>query len=153
MLIEPGWRHEASGVAGVSVESAFLPNATSIAAAREFVREHLIRHGLSHLVDDVRLVASELATNAMIHARTAFTVTLTGASDGSALLAVQDGSPQRPAHRAASVLDTVGRGLSIVDHVSHEWGVSVEGGAPPTKTVWASFRTHTRSMTGWPKPA
>ena len=146
---QAGWQAE------WSVESAFLPNATSIAAAREFVREHLIRHGLSHLVDDVRLVARELAPHPKIQPRTAVTGTHTGDFMGQPATGreITIGSPQRPAHRAASVLDTVGRGLSIVDHVSHEWGVSVEGGAPPTKTVWASFRTHTRSMTGWPKPA
>jgi anti-sigma regulatory factor (Ser/Thr protein kinase) len=127
-----------------SVESVFLPNATSIAAAREFVRGHLLRHDLLHLVDDVRLVVSELATNAMVHARTPFTVTLTGRRDGSVLLTVRDESSLSPAHTAAGELDTTGRGLSIVDHVSSEWGVTPAGDAPYAKAVWASFQTHRR---------
>ena len=80
-----------------TVESAFGANPTSIAMAREFVREALQRHGLRHLVDDVRLVVSELSTNAMLHARTPFTVTLTGTREGAVLLTVRDGSPYGPA--------------------------------------------------------
>jgi anti-sigma regulatory factor (Ser/Thr protein kinase) len=118
--------------------SSFLAKAASIRMAREFVRGHLLRHDLEHLVDDVELVVSELATNVMIHARTPFTVTLTGMSDGSVLLTVSDGSPRRPTHTAASALDTMGRGLSIVDQVSSAWGVTAAD-APHVKCIWASF--------------
>jgi anti-sigma regulatory factor (Ser/Thr protein kinase) len=88
------------------------------------------------LVDDVQLVASELAANAVRHARTPFKVILEKA-DNSVLLSVQDGSPSRPAHLATDDLDTAGRGVSIVDLVSHDWGVT--DGPGEGKSVWASF--------------
>jgi anti-sigma regulatory factor (Ser/Thr protein kinase) len=39
----------------------------SPAEARAFVVRLLVEHRLLYLVDDVRLVASELATNAVVH--------------------------------------------------------------------------------------
>ena len=51
-------------------------HATSAARARCFVGQRLIEHELQYLADDVQLVVSELATNALTHARTPFTVTL-----------------------------------------------------------------------------
>jgi hypothetical protein len=103
---------------------------------RHFVCSHLVEHRLSHLVDDVRLVASELAANAVRHARTPFKVILEKAGD-SVFLSVQDGSPLPPALLASDRLDTAGRGISIVDLVSHDWGVT--DGPGEGKSVWASF--------------
>jgi len=103
---------------------------------RHFVCSHLVEHRLSHLVDDVQLVASELAANAVQHARTPFKVILERANE-SVLLSVQDGSPSPPAYLAADRLDTAGRGVSIVDLVSHDWGVT--DGPGEGKSVWASF--------------
>ena len=108
----------------------------SVWRARHFVLFHLVEHRLPHLVDDVQLVASELAANAVRHARTPFKVILEKA-DNSVLLSVQDGSPTRPAHLATDDLDTAGRGVSIVDLVSHDWGVT--DGPGEGKSVWASF--------------
>lgn len=108
----------------------------SIPRARHFVCTLLIDHRLLYLVDDVRLVVSELATNAIRHANTPFAVTLERA-DPSVLLTVTDGSPVPPIRLAADVLDTGGRGLSIVDQVSRDWGVTPWPGE--AKSVWASF--------------
>ena len=57
-------------------ETVLAAEAVSAAKARAFVREHLLAQGLRDLVEDVRLVVSELATNAMVHAQTPFVVTL-----------------------------------------------------------------------------
>ena len=131
------------GQARWSYESDFAAEPASVAAAREFVQQHLSHYGLDHLTEDVRLVVSELATNAMVHARTPFTVTLT-ARDHSVLLTVHDGSPESPVQTLASVLDTRGRGISIVAEVSSSWGVNpADAGSP--KSVWASFDTPIRS--------
>jgi anti-sigma regulatory factor (Ser/Thr protein kinase) len=107
-----------------------------VSKARHFVSSHLVEHRLSHLVDDVQLAASELAANAVQHARTPFKVILEK-DDNSVLLSVQDGSPSPPAHLATDYLDTAGRGVSIVDLVSHDWGVTY--GPGEGKSVWASF--------------
>jgi len=108
----------------------------SVSRARHFVFSHLVEHRLPHLVDDVQLVASELAANAVRHARTPFKVILEKADD-SVMLSVQDGSPSRPVQVATNDLDTTGRGVSIVELVSHEWGVA--DGPGEGKSVWATF--------------
>ena len=124
-------------------ESDFVAAPVSVAAARGFVRGHLLQHGLSYLVDDVRLVVSELATNAMVHARTPFTVTL-AERDRSVLLTVRDGSPEGPMQIDARVHDTRGRAMSIVSQVSNRWGVSAAVGPHHAKSVWASFDVNPR---------
>ncbi|HEX6327370.1 MAG TPA: ATP-binding protein [Jiangellaceae bacterium] len=110
----------------------------SVSRARHFVFSRLVQHRLPHLVDDVQLVASELAANAVRHARTPFKVILEKADD-SVKLSVEDGSPSRPAQVATDDLDTTGRGVSIVELVSHDWGVA--DGPGEGKSVWATFAT------------
>ena len=73
----------------------FPAEAGSVSGARRFISRHLAEHELSYLDEDVRLVASELATNAMLHARTPFTVSLEQLVR-IVLLTVEDGSPSTP---------------------------------------------------------
>ena len=117
-------------------EITLAPERQSVATARRFVREHLTGHGLPLLVDDVTLVASELATNALRHAGTAFTVTITAFPD-DVVLSVEDGSPSIPVLVDAGDDDVVGRGMAIVDVVSRDWGVVVD--VDVGKSVWAAF--------------
>lgn len=122
----PAWTHSAS----------FAADPFSASLARSFVAEQLVRHGMPHLVDPVRLVTSELATNAIVHARTTFTVTLERIGD-VLVLTVSDESPRAPVRRTTGSTDSTGRGLDIVASTSLDWGVDVAGDAP--KAVWASF--------------
>ena len=69
---------------------------TNVADARDFVALRLAEHGLDSAVPDARLVVSELATNAVRHAGTRFTLTLL-IQDGSVLLTVTDPSSTWPA--------------------------------------------------------
>lgn len=108
----------------------------SVPRARHFVCNLLVDQRFLHLVEDVPLVVSELATNAVRHAHTPFTVTLEQV-DQSVLLTVTDGSPDPPAQLATGLLTTGGRGLSLVDEVSGDWGVIRRPGEG--KSVWASF--------------
>ena len=110
----------------------------SASQARTFVSRHLAEHRLVELDDAVRLVASELATNALVHAQTAFSVTL-AAADGTVVLTVGDASSALPERRAAHVLHASGRGLEIVDAVSSNWGVTEN--ETGSKAVWARFAT------------
>jgi anti-sigma regulatory factor (Ser/Thr protein kinase) len=114
----------------------FAPDRTSAAATRRFVEGCLRDHDLRYLVDDVRLVASELATNAASHTGTKFTVVLEGTAD-EVLLTVSDGAATPPVVRTVTHSETEGRGMHIVSHYSRAWGV-VEG-SQDTKAVWASF--------------
>ena len=121
-----------------SQRRTFPSEAESASRARSFVSQQLTEHDLSYLVEDIRLVASELATNAMLHARTPFTISLEQLAR-VVLLTVQDGSRSAPERVDAKVMDTQGRGLFLVDHTSHDWGVTEGPGG--SKSVWASFVT------------
>lgn len=123
----------------------FAPDPGSVARARDFVCAHLLVHGLSALVDDVRLVASELTTNAVMHARTPVTVSLTRERH-SVLLRVQDGSPRLPRPADPDPLRARGRGLVIVDELSSGWGVEL---ADEAKAVWARFDTGRTMPPAW----
>jgi hypothetical protein len=118
-----------------SHEATFESTPVSASHARHFVTVHLMEHRLSHLVDAVRVVASELATNALLHAQTAFIVTL-AVVDETLLLTVRDDSPSLPARRPRHDMDTSGRGLDIVDSLSLDWGINDAAGS---KAVWATF--------------
>jgi len=126
MNAPPQWFHERQ----------FAAVALSARYARRFVRTSLIDHDLPDLVDDIELVVSELATNAMQHAHTAFIVTLE-ATDHVVLVVVQDGSSTSPSHARAQSFDTTGRGIAIVNSLSRSWGVSPAAG--PGKAVWVEF--------------
>lgn len=123
-------------IADWSHASVLAAEPKSVALARDFVCAHLAEHRLLHLVGDVRLVVSELATNAVAHAQTPFTVTLSSAN-GSVRLAVQDESTLALRRSAPDDMDMSGRGLILVESLSQEWGTSTDAGG--FKSVWASF--------------
>lgn len=117
--------------------STVLPaQPTSASMARDFVSRHLSAHALTHLVEDMCLVVSELASNAVAHAKTPFTVTLSGANE-SVVLAIEDGSASVPVRAAPDASNPSGRGLMLVEALSDEWGTRTDG--PGLKSVWASF--------------
>jgi two-component sensor histidine kinase len=126
-----------------SHQATFDASPISASRARDFVTRRLIDHRLMYLVDPVRLVASELATNALVHAQTAFGVTLEG-SEQTVLLTVRDGSCALPTRRATKAMDPAGRGLAIVAIVSLDWGTNDDGAG--SKTVWASFALRRTSV-------
>jgi anti-sigma regulatory factor (Ser/Thr protein kinase) len=128
-------------IRGWSYETVLAAEPVSASRARDFICEHLVAHDLLYLVEDIRLVASELATNAMVHARTPFVVTLSE-TNGVVLLAIRDGSTSVPVPTTPQVMDMGGRGLVLVELLSHEWGASTDGSG--SKSVWASFATRTR---------
>jgi anti-sigma regulatory factor (Ser/Thr protein kinase) len=113
-----------------------VPTSASVPAARAFIQGLLIDHGLLYLVEDVRLVTSELATNAARYAKASFTVLLEGLSDSVRLTVTHDCAP-RPVLTTVPVMATAGRGLNIVGYYSSDWGVSE--GKRNAKSVWASF--------------
>jgi anti-sigma regulatory factor (Ser/Thr protein kinase) len=98
----------------------------SVAAVRRLVRDHLPP---SARVDDLVLIASELATNVVNHARTDFTVSIEGSDP--VRLEISDGSSILPA--VAELADGSGRGLRIVDSLASQWGVDA---TPSGKVIW-----------------
>jgi anti-sigma regulatory factor (Ser/Thr protein kinase) len=120
-----------------SHETTFVAKPVSAPRARAFVCRHLIEHGVAYLADPVRLVVSELATNAMVHARSSFTVTLSCTDDRTVRLAVRDESPLGRVPVQVPRDDLSWRGLRIVELISSDWGVASDGSG--SRTVWASF--------------
>jgi hypothetical protein len=106
-------------------------------AARRFVAGLLGRRPYGDRIDphDAQLVVSELATNAVIHAGTPFSVAVR--SDGSSVrIAVQDWSSMQPVMRDMNPVALSGRGLRLIAMVSRAWGVEY---GPNGKTVWAEL--------------
>ncbi|MBW3666539.1 MAG: ATP-binding protein [Actinobacteria bacterium] len=96
---------------------------------REFVREHL---GHSPRVEDALLVASELATNAILHAGTHFTVAI---AVGEVIrMEISDASVSQPA--VLSSPNGSGYGLRLVREIADRWGISGRDGG---KTVWVEL--------------
>jgi anti-sigma regulatory factor (Ser/Thr protein kinase) len=126
-----------------SHEIALSARPSSVGQVRAFAKRHLVEHGFPQLVEDVQLVASELATNCIVHAQTPFSVTLSCA-DERVMVKVADGSARVAVQVDADLLDFGGRGLTIVSHVSQKWGVT--RGPRGSKSVWASFDTALESL-------
>ncbi len=119
-----------------SAAQRFDPVLVNVGAARRYAVQVLLQAGVARLQDDVRTVVSELATNAVLHARTVFTVELT-ITAGSIRIAVTDQSPTKPRLSRYSGQDaTTGRGLRIVAELSSTWGVKDSG---TSKTTWCEL--------------
>lgn len=109
-------------------------------AARGFVAGLLRRrpYGDRVAAGDAQLVISELATNAVIHAGTPFSVGVR--CDGSAVrISVHDWSSMQPVMRNGGPTALSGRGLRLIAMVSQLWGVEY---GPDGKTVWAELPLH-----------
>lgn len=84
-------------------------------------------------VEDVVMVANELVTNALEHARSRAVLRLT--LDGDVLeVAVRDSSPRPPDLRPHDVRAARGRGLQVVQALSDGWGWTPHDDG---KVVWA----------------
>ena len=115
----------------------FQPEDAAPGRARRFIEQTLRRWGHDgSVIDDARLLVSELVTNAVRHTRSPFSVSI--ASHPAKLrLAVRDMSSAVPVTDGRSTdAPTGGRGLQIVAAVADDWGVVT---APPGKTIWAEF--------------
>jgi hypothetical protein len=137
MAYTDNFSHSSAETWGYTCAVPAEPRGTS--RARDFVRYHLIEGRLLHLVDTVRLVASELVANAVGHARTRSTLTLS--RSGSVVkLELTDGSAQPPTRRPTSQEETLVAGefsIGMLDALSLEWGVINDSNR--TRTIWGTF--------------
>ena len=108
------------------------PEPGSARAARRFVATALHERERDHVADAVELLTSELVTNAILHARTDITVSVTFRGD-AVRVEVSDRNPRVPVHRRYDVEAPTGRGLELVDVMAGAWGVEA---GDPDKTVW-----------------
>jgi anti-sigma regulatory factor (Ser/Thr protein kinase) len=112
----------------------FPPDAESITAARRFVLT-AIGAVTRDLRDAVSVMVSELAMNAVQHARTPFEVTVE-VTDRTLRVEVTDsGGGTAQAQPPSPATSLHGRGLFIVDQLCDAWGVNPA--APgPSKSIW-----------------
>jgi anti-sigma regulatory factor (Ser/Thr protein kinase) len=112
------------------VTESFSPIPSEIGAARHFAQAAAASWGCSSA--DLSLIVSELATNACVHARSAFTVSV-NRQGSRVVVEVADEDPA-PAVVGPPSHGSSGRGMQIVAALAREWGVS---GCDRGKSVWA----------------
>lgn len=117
-------------------ETVLPPEPASASHARDFVCLQLIEHQMLYLVEDIRLVASEFATIAMVHTQAPFTLRLER-MDEMVRLTVVEGSPPMPVRASANTIDSSRQSLSVVEVVSKSWGMDPNPAG--TRSLWASF--------------
>ena len=106
------------------------------AVARHFAVGTLNDWGAADIADDAALVVTELAANAIVHARSAFTIALSARGD-LVRISVHDASPL-PSAQGAALAPAPLHGLGAVDALASRWGVKSLGTAG--KTVWVELR-------------
>ncbi|MFE9000579.1 ATP-binding protein [Streptomyces sp. NPDC007875] len=119
-----------------ALEISIAADRALVAEVRHSVRATLTSWGAGAIADDMAVVASELASNALKHAGSDATVRLQ-LVEGQALLEVDDSSMQRPVARRVDTEMEEGRGLFLVQALAAEWGWRYRKGGG--KTVWASL--------------
>jgi anti-sigma regulatory factor (Ser/Thr protein kinase) len=128
--------HQLAGLPGpLELVEAFAASVTAPSEAREFVSGVPRMFPDAGIADDAELVTAELATNAVMHARSAFSVTVSR-RDHAVRISVRDASTQVPRLRAPDPSSAAGRGLRIVSSLASRWGTEL---LPRGKIVWAEL--------------
>jgi anti-sigma regulatory factor (Ser/Thr protein kinase) len=109
----------------------FEPEPKQVLAARHFVARSLADWGL--MDPDVPLLVSELATNAVLHARSEFAVCVTTAPE-RIRVEVSDFNSRLPTLVTVPADAYSGRGLMLLQALAGSWGV--ESHATEGKTIW-----------------
>ncbi|MFD3439772.1 ATP-binding protein [Streptomyces sp. NPDC058685] len=135
-------------MADLQEASVTLPSdPASVSAARKFVTDILSEWGLpadDEAGDTVRLIVSELTTNAVQHTfgqSPTFTVDLRLERDEELVIGVTDSHPRWPQRLPAAVRQDNGRGMIIIRSLTAECGgrLSVTPTAEGGKTVWIAL--------------
>lgn len=104
-----------------------------VSRVRAFVADEIRELGRMHLVDDAVLVASELATNAVLHAGGLVAVQVVPVTEG-VRIEVHDRTRVPPIMGRDSIEAMTGRGLRLVASLSSRWAAEP---TPGGKVVWA----------------
>jgi anti-sigma regulatory factor (Ser/Thr protein kinase) len=122
----------------VTGETTTLPPVPrSVPEARRFVCETLTALGAPGACDDAAALVSELATNAVLHARTQFTIAVTRDAE-TVRIWVHDLSAVLPRQRTYGVDSTTGRGIRLIASLASDWGVDRE---VTGKSIWFELPT------------
>jgi anti-sigma regulatory factor (Ser/Thr protein kinase) len=114
---------------------SFGCDSRQLGAARRFVVDILTAWNLRGHAEDAAIVVSELATNAIFHARSDFIVAVS-LLDATVRISVRDASRELPVVRDPSPTTVSGRGLVLVDAIAQRWGTEplVDG-----KLIWVEL--------------
>lgn len=111
-----------------------IPIPAAVTATRQIATETIVGWELSHLIQSCVIVTSELAANAVLHAQSAFLLTLS--RDAKFLrIAVEDAVGCVPTANLRADVSKQG-GLAKVQSIASDWGCDV---TPAGKTVWAEL--------------
>jgi anti-sigma regulatory factor (Ser/Thr protein kinase) len=121
----------------VEARDEFLPDPMAAREARAMLAKALAEAGCDDegLKQDAHLVASELVTNAVVHAYSPVSVTVR-CEPSRVRLEVDDFSSARPSQDTRGRVSGLGMGMELVASVSSSWGVEP---ARHGKTVWAEL--------------
>ncbi|CAM5308117.1 ATP-binding protein [Streptomyces spiroverticillatus] len=148
LRVRPRWERDSVAMADHQEVSVTLPSEpASVSTARKYVAEVLAEWGLSadsDSADTVRLIVSELATNAVQHTfgqSPTFTVDVQLERDERLRIGVTDSHPRWPQRLPAAVQQDNGRGMVIIRSLVAECGgrLSVTPTAEGGKTVWIAL--------------
>lgn len=105
-------------------------------AAREFARRTCCTALANELLDDALLLITELVTNSVAHGSPQLMLSI-DCGDAGLLVRVRDGALTLPQRRPAHADDEGGRGLNILQQLSHSWGAElVQDEHGKGKAVW-----------------
>ncbi|HET7720567.1 MAG TPA: SpoIIE family protein phosphatase [Acidimicrobiales bacterium] len=119
-----------------------IDDGAQLSRVRAFVAGELRALGRAQLIDDAVLVASELASNALLHANGIVQVSVTEHGD-AVRIAVHDRTRVPPVIARQSLEAMTGRGLRLVASLSKEWGAEPTKGG---KFVWADLSEEHASL-------
>lgn len=108
----------------------------SVRQARQFVSRTMTGWGVPGVIDEASIVVTELASNAVLHAGSAYEVRLS-LNPQSVRIEVRDHGAGTPEPRPPTESGESGRGLFMVAALSASWGF--ESGSPGEKVVWSEL--------------
>lgn len=128
----PGWKYKEQWATNpLSAVQSFEPDPAQVAVARRFARAALDEWGI--VAEDIPLLVSELATNAVLHARSDFQIRII-AYEERVRVEVTDHNTRLPAFTVVPEDAYSGRGLMLVQASAAAWGV--EAHSDEGKTIW-----------------
>jgi anti-sigma regulatory factor (Ser/Thr protein kinase) len=129
--------HDTARPAMAEVSARFSATRDAPRTARHFMTDALEGWGYGgSFMEDAQLVVTELASNAVVHARSAFSVAARPEPFGLRI-SVHDASAVTPTVRQDDRMALSGRGLRLVEAIAADWGVDI---TPDGKVVWAELR-------------
>jgi hypothetical protein len=123
------------GHADVIATRSFPAELDSVRAARHVTAGLLDGETAQEVAELVAIVVTELASNAVLHASSGFTLTISR-SPVAVRIAVRDDSPLVPLDDGRPFDIRTGHGLSVVTQLACAWDVE---GLPNGKVVWAEL--------------